>query len=238
MRALGLPIDKAPCDRGPGDGGRHLTAEAALHCGLVPGIPIAAGLGDTAAARLARASYNRASFWMRRVPAAASAGGHRPIPAGFTRAHPIVMRGAVEDCGSRLPISPAVACCRGSRPRSPRGRRARRGRFRALGGGVGGDSGLFGRGPLHPPTWTGVSYPAIQPCEGRVGLDRHHTWRHLGRAVLESVAYEYAGYLRVLRALHPDLTPSETRVIGGGAHGRLWNSIKSSVLAVPYLRWM
>jgi xylulokinase len=53
---------------------------------------------------------------------------------------------------------------------------------------------------------------------------------------LESVAYEYAGYLRVLLELHPELQPDETRVIGGGARSAIWNRIKSSVLGIPFVR--
>jgi xylulokinase len=69
-----------------------------------------------------------------------------------------------------------------------------------------------------------------------VGLNRHHKRPHLVRAVLEGVAYEYATYLQVLLRLYPGLTFDETRVIGGGAHSDTWNSIKASVLGVPYVR--
>jgi xylulokinase len=54
--------------------------------------------------------------------------------------------------------------------------------------------------------------------------------------VLEGVAYEYAEYLRVLRALHPELDLREVRVVGGGARSDTWNTIKAAVLGVPYAR--
>jgi xylulokinase len=52
--------------------------------------------------------------------------------------------------------------------------------------------------------------------------------------VLESVAFEYAYYLGILRDLVPDLELIESRVIGGGARSQIWNQIKADVLGVPY----
>ncbi len=54
------------------------------------------------------------------------------------------------------------------------------------------------------------------------------------RALLESVAYEYAGYLEAARRLDPATEPAEVRVIGGGAASRLWTQIKADVLGVPF----
>jgi xylulokinase len=53
--------------------------------------------------------------------------------------------------------------------------------------------------------------------------------------MLEAVAYEYAYYLAIEKALLPDLEFSQVRVIGGGAGSRLWNQIKSDVLGIPYV---
>ena len=52
--------------------------------------------------------------------------------------------------------------------------------------------------------------------------------------MLESVAYEYAYYLNILRELIPDLNLYEARVVGGGARSPIWNQIKADVLGVPY----
>ncbi len=67
------------------------------------------------------------------------------------------------------------------------------------------------------------------------GLNWSHTKAHLYRAILESVAYEYAYYQRIVRSLLPDLQFTETRVIGGGARSRTWNQIKADVLNTPYV---
>jgi xylulokinase len=63
-----------------------------------------------------------------------------------------------------------------------------------------------------------------------------HTQPHFLRAILESVAFEYAYYLRILRQLLPDQPFSQTRAAGGGAKSPLWNQIKANVLDIPYLR--
>ena len=69
-----------------------------------------------------------------------------------------------------------------------------------------------------------------------VGFSWGHTRDHFYRAVLESVALEYAYYLGILRELLPELSLSEARVIGGGAKSAVWNQIKADVLGVPYQR--
>jgi xylulokinase len=68
-----------------------------------------------------------------------------------------------------------------------------------------------------------------------IGLHWSHTPAHLYRAMLESVGYEYAYYLGIVRGLLPDLEFHETRVIGGGARSALWNQIKANILGVPYV---
>ena len=67
-----------------------------------------------------------------------------------------------------------------------------------------------------------------------LGLTWRHRNEHLYRALLESVAYEYACYVKAARRLDPAYTPSEVRVIGGGAASRLWTQVKADVLGVPF----
>ena len=69
-----------------------------------------------------------------------------------------------------------------------------------------------------------------------VGFSWGHTQAHFFRAILESIAFEYAYYLGILRELVPDLALVEARVIGGGARSDRWNQIKADVLGVPYQR--
>lgn len=69
-----------------------------------------------------------------------------------------------------------------------------------------------------------------------IGVSWSHTQAHFFRAILESVAFEYAYYLKILSELLPEIKLVEARVIGGGARGELWNQIKANVLGVPYQR--
>lgn len=69
-----------------------------------------------------------------------------------------------------------------------------------------------------------------------VGVSWSHSQAHFFRAILESIAYEYAYYLRILREMLPELKLIEARVVGGGAKSEKWNQIKADVLGVPYQR--
>ena len=87
------------------------------------------------------------------------------------------------------------------------------------------------------PHLSGRICPAAPEMRGAwVGFSFSHGQEHFYRAILESVAYEYAYYLNILKELIPELNLTEARVIGGGAQSSFWNQIKSDVLGVPYLR--
>jgi len=87
------------------------------------------------------------------------------------------------------------------------------------------------------PHLTGRICPATPEMRGAwVGFSFSHSQEHFYRAVLESVAYEYAYYLNILKELIPNLNLTEARVIGGGAQSDIWNQIKADVLGVPFLR--
>ena len=95
-----------------------------------------------------------------------------------------------------------------------------------------GAEGLF-----FSPHLGGRICPAAPQMRGAwLGFSFGHTRAHFLRAVLESVAYEYAWYLRILREYIPNLELSEARAVGGGARSDVWNQIKADVLGVPYQR--
>jgi xylulokinase len=95
-----------------------------------------------------------------------------------------------------------------------------------------GAEGLF-----FSPHLGGRICPAAPAMRGAwTGFSWGHTQGHFIRAILESVAYEYAYYLGILRELIPNLDLIEARVIGGGARNPLWNQIKADVLGIPFQR--
>jgi xylulokinase len=66
-----------------------------------------------------------------------------------------------------------------------------------------------------------------------LGFTWTHRREHFYRSVLESVAYDQAIGLRLMRRLDPAMAPGEVRVYGGGARSALWNQIKADVLGIP-----
>jgi len=84
---------------------------------------------------------------------------------------------------------------------------------------------LKGRGCPNQPYLRGVF----------AGFSWEHKREHLFRAILEGIAFEYLYYLNIIKELFPDMSFSEVRVIGGGAKSKIWNTIKASVLNIPYV---
>jgi xylulokinase len=95
-----------------------------------------------------------------------------------------------------------------------------------------GSEGLF-----FSPHLGGRICPATPEMRGVwMGFSWGHTQAHFLRAILESVAFEYAYYLTILRDLIPSLELFETRAVGGGARSNVWNQLKADVTGVPYQR--
>ena len=67
------------------------------------------------------------------------------------------------------------------------------------------------------------------------GFSWDHSREHLFRAILEGIAFEYAFYLGIMKELMPQSQIETVRVVGGGAKSAFWNTIKASILGVPYL---
>jgi xylulokinase len=92
-------------------------------------------------------------------------------------------------------------------------------------------------GLLFSPHLGGRICPSSPDMRGAwTGISWNHTQAHFFRSILESVAFEYAYYLRILQERLPALQLTEARVVGGGARSQLWNQIKADVLNVPYQR--
>jgi xylulokinase len=234
--AVGVPLEKLPRIVEPATVVGELAGWAATESGLPAGVPVAAGLGDTAAGVLGAGVVSPGQVLdVAGTAAVLSASGDEFVPDVDHRTL-IVMRGAIE--GQWVSLSYLSA-----------------GSLLAWVGEL-----LWGREPGEAPDFDELARVAEQAppgsdgliflphVDGRllpsspqmrgawIGLSRHHRREHLVRAVLEGVAYEYALYLSVLGELHDDLDLREVRVVGGGARSDVWNAIKAGVLGVPYVR--
>jgi len=233
--ALGMPESVLPRIVEPATVIGHLTGEAAGQCGLPPGVPIAAGLGDTAAGALGAGITRPRQLLDTAGTAAVLAASTDQFRPDTRERTLIVMRGALSEqwislsylSGGSLLSWFQTAITAGDDLHAE----VNFARLEEAFAGIAAGSD----GVLFIPYLDGRVLPSDPARRGAwAGLDRRHTWKHLGHAILESIAYEYAGYLRILRALHPDLAPTQTRVVGGGAHGNLWNRMKATVLGVEY----
>lgn len=240
VSTLGADMEKLPRIVEPWHRIGEVTEKSATEFGLAPGTIVAAGCGDTAANALgagivrpgmmfdvagtaavfagSTAAFvadvrNRALLTMRSVvpglwnPLAYIAGGGIAL-RWFRDEFYNTLRGAKQACESDLydeMIRQADAIPPGS-------------------------DGLY-----FSPHLGGRICPAAPQMRGAwLGFSWGHTQAHFFRAVLESVAYEYAYYLGILRELIPGLELLQARVVGGGARSPAWNQIKSDVLGVPY----
>jgi xylulokinase len=93
------------------------------------------------------------------------------------------------------------------------------------------------QGLLFIPHLAGRICPSDPAVRGAwLGFTWTHRKPHFYRALLESIAYDYAQALEAMRGYCSDVVFGQVRVIGGGASSALWNQIKADVLGLPYAR--
>jgi len=88
-------------------------------------------------------------------------------------------------------------------------------------------------GALFYPYVEGASVPVENDRvrAGFLGIEPHHDQRHLVRATIESIAYEYPSYLELLEEAGHAV--DRITVADGEARSALWNQIKADVLGRP-----
>jgi xylulokinase len=92
-------------------------------------------------------------------------------------------------------------------------------------------------GLLFVPHLAGRSCPSDPSVRGAwIGFTWTHKIQHFYRALLESIGYDFAQALKVIKHYRSDQSFKDVRVIGGGANNHLWNRIKSDILDLPYMR--
>jgi xylulokinase len=217
----------------------EVTDEVAAEFGLAPGTTIAAGCGDTAASALGGGIVKAGMLFDVAGTAAVLAGCTNAYVADVENRALLTMRSVIPGLWNPLAyIAGGGIALRWFRDQ-----------FYNIIRGEGQElpsdlyEEMISKAAEIPPGAEGLFFsphlggricPATPEMRGAwTGFSWGHTQAHFSRAVLESVAYEYAYYLSILRQLIPDLVLLEARVIGGGARSPVWNQIKADVLDVP-----
>ena len=240
---FGLDKSKLPKIVDPCDIIGEVLEESAKEFGLAPGTPIAAGAGDTAANALGAGIVNPGMLFDVAGTAAVLAGCTDKFVADTKNRALITMRSVIPGLWNPLAyigggglalrwyrdqffncahgVSPAIS----DEDLYPQ--------MIALVEKIApGSEGLF-----FSPHLGGRICPSSPEMRGAwMGVSWSHTQAHFIRAILESIAYEYAYYLKILMESLPELIMVEARVVGGGAHSEVWNQIKADILNVPYQR--
>jgi xylulokinase len=242
----------------------EVTAEAARDFGLAAGTPIAAGCGDTAANALGAGIVRPGQLFDVAGTASVLAGCTDTFVADTTHRALLTMRSVIPGLWNPLAyIAGGGQALRWFRDEFEK-YEIRDTKYELRGGAdnistTNDASGtrisylesrnyeeMIAAAAATPPGADGLFFsphlggricPATPAMRGAwLGFSWGHTRAHFGRAVLESIAYEYAWYLRVLGEYIPNLELTETRAVGGGARSDVWNQIKADVLGVPYQR--
>ncbi len=240
--AFGLDPSKLARIVAPSDIIGEVSEQAARDFGLMPGTPIAAGAGDTAAGALGAGIVRAGMLFDTAGTAAVLAACTDTYMPDVQHRALLMMRSIIP--GLWHPLAYTAGGGLALRWFRDNFYNTLRGAPQSL------DSDLYGdliaqaasvspgaEGLFFSPHLGGRICPSNPDMRGVwTGFSWKHTQAHFARAILEGIAFEYAYYLRILRDLLPNLSLSEARVIGGGARSPIWNQIKADVLNVPYQR--
>jgi xylulokinase len=240
---FGLDQDKLPKIVDPSDVIGEVTEKAAKEFGLAPGTLIAAGAGDTAANALGAGIVYPGMLFDVAGTASVLAGCTNKFVADTKNRALLTMRSVIPGLWNPL----AYIGGGGLALRWYRDQFYNRARGASL---PIADEDLYpemialaetiapgSEGLFFSPHLGGRICPSSPDMRGAwVGVSWSHTQAHFARAILESIAFEYAYYLKILKDSLPDLVVVEARVVGGGARSEVWNQIKADILNVPYQR--
>jgi xylulokinase len=206
------------------------SAEFASLSGLVSGIPVAAGAGDSAASTFGAGLFEKGTL----LDVAGTASILCCATDSFapdSRYETMTMMRSPED-GKWFPlayINGGGLCVRWFRDSLSGVPPASYQTLEAEAAQVAPGS----EGILFVPHFAGRVLPANPGLKGSfVGLDLRHNRAHMFRAVMEGIAYEYAYYLSVLKDLYPDTVFKRLSAIGGGSKSEFFVSIKADVLGL------
>ena len=252
--ALGVPPELLPQIVEPWRVIGEVTEGAARDFGLAPGTPIAAGCGDTAANALGAGIVRPGQLFDVAGTASVLAGCTDKFVADTTHRALLTMRSVLPGLWNPLAyIAGGGQVLRWFRDqfnnyelRMTNDESEENSAIRHSSFVIRGYEEMIAEAAAIPPGAEGLFFsphlggricPATPEMRGAwLGFSWGHTQAHFFRAMLESIAYEYAWYLRVLREYIPALELTEARAVGGGARSDTWNQMKADVLGVPYQR--
>jgi xylulokinase len=212
-----------------------LTDRAAADFGLRPGVPVAAGCGDTAASALGAGTV-RAGQAFDIAGTAAVFGLCLPVFAPDAAEGTLMtMRAALPGRWYSLAYVGGAGqvvewVCREVLGHPSVGPDAYADLEAAASSVPPGSDGV-----MLSPHFSGRVAPVSPSMRGSiVGLSAVTGRAHLARAALEAIAYEYRRYADIARAVTPSVAVTEIIGTGGGSRLDVWNQIKADVLATPY----
>ncbi len=228
LQALELPRDWMPTvHEGPENTG-SLRTEVAEELGLAPGLPVAAGGGDNAAAAVGVGVVSgglvSSSVGTSGVLFAAS-DEFSPDPSGRVHAFCHAVPGEYHLMGVTLSAGGSLAWW------SETTGRGFDDLVEAASGAPPGAEGL-----LFLPYLSGERTPHLDPqARGAFfGLTARHGLGHMTRAVMEGVVFSLRDSLEIMRSL--DVPMDEIRATGGGARSPLWRQLQADVYGAPIRR--
>ena len=230
LDALEVPEEWMPrVHEGPESTG-NLRREAAEELGLKPGIPVAAGGGDNAAAAVGVGVVEE-GFVSSSVGTSGVLFAHAeeftPDPSGRLHAFCHAVPGKFHLMGVTLSAGGSLSWWHdtldGSFDYDELSRLAS-------------EAPPGAEGLLFLPYLSGERTPHLDPAARGTffGLTTRHDKRHLTRALMEGVVFSLRDSLEIMREL--GLPIEQVRVIGGGARGELWRRLQADVYGMPVHR--
>lgn len=239
-RLFDIPEEKLPRIVKPWDIIGYLNKGAANDCGLVDGIPIVAGSGDTTTSYLGAGIVTPGIIFDVAGTASVLASCTNEFSPDLKHKTIMCSRSVVPNLWNPLAfINGGGLCLRWFRDeiaaQEKREIEARAQDFYesfdkfALSISPGSDGLIF------VPHLGGRVLPAQPNLRGTwVGFSWGQSKSHFYRSILEGIAYEYYYYLKIMKDLYPGIKFKEVRVLGGGSKSQLWNQIKADTLNIPY----
>jgi len=239
-KCFNIPAEKLPNIIHPWKIIGELTSKCADECGLIAGIPVVAGAGDQPAGSLGAGIVRKGQIFDVAGTASVFSCCVNAFKPDIENKTIIFSRSVLPDLWIPLAyINGGGLCLRWFRDefagKNCWNENTTTARYEVLNEEAekvpAGAEGL-----LFLPHLGGRVCPNDQNIRGAwVGFTWSHTPAHFYRAIMEGIAFEYAYYLSILKALFEDIQLAEVRVIGGGAKSKLFNTIKADVLGIPYL---